>query len=87
MNNRPMSPHRGHRRAGHLNLTCVLFCRLSVAVGLFFAPLYLTRHAAAETVANCVNRCEMICGYFPNNPECQRQADRCVVRCKRQKGD
>ena len=42
----------------------------------------LSGSAVAEDVANCVQRCQMLCGYFPDHPECQRQADRCVSRCR-----
>ena len=42
----------------------------------------LSGNAVAEDVKNCVQRCEMLCGYFPDHPECKRQAERCVSRCK-----
>ena len=87
MNERPMPAHCGNRRRREISGRRFVRCRLGVAVGVLVAILCLPRHAAAESVTNCVNRCQMICGYFPDNPECKRQADRCVIRCKRAKGD
>jgi hypothetical protein len=52
------------------------------AAAAFVWMVCLGGHAAAEDVTKCVQRCQMLCGYFPDNPECQRQADRCVARCK-----
>jgi hypothetical protein len=49
---------------------------------LGFLTLYVGSFARADSVTNCINRCGELCGYFPNNPECQRQAVRCVFRCK-----
>ena len=36
----------------------------------------------ADSLASCINRCEELCAYFPNNPECKMQSARCVFRCK-----
>jgi hypothetical protein len=63
-----------------------MFRQLVLVIGVFASVLSFSRQATAESVTDCVNRCQTICGYFPNNPECQRQSDRCVVRCKRGKG-
>ena len=52
---------------------------LSVAV---LYVMCLSGNAMAEDVTKCVQRCQMLCGYFPDHPECLRQADRCVSRCK-----
>jgi hypothetical protein len=52
---------------------------------LGFLTLYAGSFAHADSVANCINRCGELCGYFPNDPECQRQAARCVSNCKKSK--
>ena len=41
-----------------------------------------TADARADDLASCINRCEELCAYFPNHPECKMQTARCVLRCK-----
>ena len=38
--------------------------------------------AEADSVQKCVQDCEMLCGYFPHDKECQRQAEVCTGRCR-----
>lgn len=87
MNDWQMLAHCGRRFRRQIIGRRFLICRLCLVGGVFVLMMYFSQHAMAESTTDCVNRCQTICGYFPDNPECQRQSDRCVLRCRHAKGN
>jgi len=52
-----------------------------LGVALWTASL-IYQATAADSVKQCLLRCDVLCGYFPGHPECLAEVDRCTSRCK-----
>jgi hypothetical protein len=43
---------------------------------------FIGQTMADDSVKKCLERCETLCGYFPDHRECRMEVDRCTSRCK-----
>ena len=55
---------------------------LIVATVMACTTAFINPSAADDSVKKCLDRCEALCGYFPDQRECRMEVDRCTSRCK-----